>query len=136
MEIKTTSGRVFGKRKKKEQPEAPVKNAIRQYLELKGWFVMVNVASQFTQGKLRGRPDLEALKRGYVIFIETKKPARFENGHWLPEGKLREDQVAYIDDLVRHKAKVFVTSNSEEFMRELDELEERLWPGENLRRLC
>ena len=138
MEIKQASGRVFRPRKaRKEQPEAPVKNAVRQYLVLKGWFVTINSQGPMTQGRLRGRPDLEAIKRNLTIYVEVKAPARFEGGRWLQEGKLREDQVWFIDQLVSHGAKVFVTSDAEEFMRELDDLEMRLWPdGPGPKRLC
>jgi hypothetical protein len=117
-------------------PEGKVKSAVLKYLQLKGWFTEINVQSQFTQGRLRGRPDLEASKRGCHIKIEVKRPGRYQDGRWLPEGKLRPEQIAYIDELIKAKIRVFVTSNPEEFMRELDDLEERLWPGENLKRLC
>ena len=123
-------------RRKEPTPESKVKRAVIKYLRFKQWFVEINTQGPFTQGKLRGRPDLQACKRGLVVMVEVKRPARWENGKRYPEGKLRPEQVEYIKDLVDHKIKVFVTSNAEEFMRELDELGERLWPGENIKRLC
>ena len=108
---------------RKPTPEGLVKSATIRYLRFKGWWTQINVQQGF--GNVRGRPDLEALKRGITIYIECK----------AGKGKLSRYQIQYISRLRAYGAFVLVVHSTEEAMRDIDRIEERLWPGENTRRL-
>ena len=104
--------------------EADVKRALQDYLHRKGWLTTVNVQQGF--GNVRGRPDLEALKRGVTIYIECKRPGE----------KPTEAQHGYLNKLKSYGAICLVISSGEEIVRDVDRVEEMLWPGENTKRLC
>ena len=105
-------------------PEGIVKAAVVSYLKMRGWFVMINVQQGF--GNVRGRPDLEAIKNGITIFVECK----------AGKGRLSEHQKTYIRLLQAHGAIVLVISSGDECVRDIDALEERLWPEQASKRLC
>ena len=107
---------------KKLTPEKQVQAAVVKYLKFMGWIVMRN---QQGLGSTPGRPDIEALKNGVVIWIECK----------APKGRLSESQQKYIESLRKNGGIVFVTNNFEVFMGELERLEDDLWPGKRLKRL-
>lgn len=104
-------------------PENEIKAGIRKTLKFHGWFVQSNPQGM---GCVKGRPDLEALKRGICIWIEAK----------APNGRLSEMQQKYIQQLREAGAVVFVVNDVGRFLCELEDLQERLWPGQNLKRLC
>lgn len=56
---------------KRVTPEGSVKRAIREYLAIKGWKVIVNHQSL---GSQRGIPDLTAIKDALTLWIEVKSP--------------------------------------------------------------
>ena len=62
--------------------ERDVMRLVRDYLGLRGWFVMRH---QQGLGSLRGFPDLTALKDGLTIYVECK----------TPEGNLTADQCKF-----------------------------------------
>jgi hypothetical protein len=103
--------------------EADVKAALRDYLHKKGWLTTVNVQSGF--GMVNGRPDLEALKKGVTIYIETKRPG----------GQLTEAQHKYLARLRSYGAICLVISSGDEIIHDIDQVEEMLWPGQNSTRL-
>ena len=103
--------------------EGLVKAATIRYLGFKGWLTQINVQQGF--GNVRGRPDLEATKKGTTIFIEVKSAS----------GRLSENQEKYIKKLRDYGAIILVVRSSEEAMRDIDAVEERLWPGQNNKRL-
>jgi len=79
--------------KKSVKPKAPketdIQNAIREYLRWHGWYV---IRHQQSLGSLKGLSDLTAIKGGWTVYIEVKKPA----------GTLSEDQEKFRDNVVEH----------------------------------
>lgn len=53
-------------------PETALKAAVKQYLSLQGWRHWYHLQSSF--GVYPGLPDIEAIKKGRVVFIECKAP--------------------------------------------------------------
>ena len=51
------------------EKETDIQNQIRDYLRMKGWFV---IRHQQSMGSLKGLSDLSALKDGITIYIEVK----------------------------------------------------------------
>jgi len=52
-------------------PETAIKNSIKSYLNLKGWFFYHNLQGL---GCFKGLADLTAMKNGKIIWIEIKRP--------------------------------------------------------------
>lgn len=102
-------------------PEKRVQNAIINQLRFHRWKVQRNQAGL---GNTRGRPDLEAYKKGAILFIEVK----------APNGRLSDYQKEYIKELTDQQMNVVVSDDSEKFLIFLEELQYRLW-GEESRRL-
>jgi len=55
----------------KKQPETAIRKAVRDYLKVKGWFVLTILQGI---GAHRGISDLIAVKNGVVAWIEIKTP--------------------------------------------------------------
>ncbi len=108
---------------KKCTPEKAVQNAVVAQLKFHGWMVVRN---QQGLGHVKGRPDLEAYKNGFTLFIECK----------APKGRLSDYQVKYIKVLEDHGMTVMIVNDPERFLDDLERLQEDLWPGKYLRRLC
>lgn len=53
----------------KRQPESYILRAVRQFLELGGWYV---IRHQAGLGTHPGLPDLQAIRDGRVVMIEVK----------------------------------------------------------------
>lgn len=114
-------------------PEKQVQNGVVSELRFHGWMVQRN---QQGLGNTKGRPDLEAYKNGFTLFIEVKAPKRkLKDGRTIG-GELSEYQVEYIRKLKEQDMTVLVVDDSEKFMLQLEEIQERLWPGKGIRRLC
>jgi len=62
----------------KQNPETIIQNAVKQYLQLRGWFVIRN---QQGLGSHKGMADLTACKCGIVVFIEVKTPKGYLSTH-------------------------------------------------------
>lgn len=120
-------------RTKKITPEKVVQNAVVSTLRFHGWMVVRN---QQGLGHVKGRPDLEAYKNGFTLFVECKAPERRLKNGKIIRGELSPDQVKYIERLKAQDMTVIVTSDAEKFMLELEEIQERLWPGKGIRRIC
>lgn len=118
---------------KKITPEKAVQNAVISMLRFHGWFVQRN---QQSLGNTLGRPDLEAYKNGFTLFVECKAPERRLKNGKIVRGELSPDQVKYIERLKAQDMTVIVTSDAEKFMLELEAIQERLWPGKGIRRIC
>lgn len=118
---------------KKITPEKAVQNAVVSMLRFHGWFVVRN---QQGMGHVKGRPDLEAYRNGFTLFVECKAPERRLKNGKIIRGELSPDQVKYIERLKAQDMTVIVTSDAEKFMIELEEIQERLWPGKGIRRIC
>ena len=78
-------GAITSAGKKKVTPETALKKAVKQYLTLQGWSHWWHLQSSF--GVYPGLPDIEAIKNGRVVFIETK----------TARGKLSPGQEAFRD---------------------------------------
>lgn len=118
---------------KKITPEKAVQNAVVSILRFHGWMVVRN---QQGLGHVKGRPDLEAYRNGFTLFVECKAPERRLKNGKIVRGELSPDQVKYIEQLKAQDMTVIVTSDAEKFMLELEEIQERLWPGKGIRRIC
>jgi len=68
--------------------ETDIKNQVKDYLSLRGWFHFPLTAGI---GSYKGIPDRLAIKNGKTIYIEVKKPG----------GKQSEHQVEFQADLER-----------------------------------
>ena len=90
---------------KKIKPETIIRNAIRDYLRVKGWSVIRIYQSQFSE---RGIPDLYALKNGRGIWIEVKTPN--------PRSKLSSDQEQFGRGIKNYGGEWFVFRSIDECM--------------------
>lgn len=108
---------------KTPQPlEKEVLKACRDYLRLTGWLT-IRLNSGAVRGEHKGKrrfvrfndtrgcSDLIAVKQ-VTVFIEIKRPG----------GKLRPEQVAFLEDARRHGAAAICVSSLEELQRELEQL--------------
>jgi Holliday junction resolvase len=69
-----------------QQPETAIKQQIRDYLRVTGWFVFPVLQGV---GAYRGIPDMIATKAGQTVFLEVK----------TAKGKLSEHQEKFRVDL-------------------------------------
>jgi len=85
----------------KDTPENRVKQEVRDYLKISGWFVFPILQGL---GSYRGIPDLIAIKNGNVLFIECKS----ENG------RLSKYQKKFKDDVINHGGNYIIATNFED----------------------
>lgn len=57
--------------------EKDIKEQVKDYLNLKGWFHFHLMAGM---GSYKGSPDRVAVKDGRVLFLEIKKPVGWKHG--------------------------------------------------------
>lgn len=107
---------------RKITPEKQVQNGVLRLLKFHGWYAERN---QQGLGSKPGRPDLQAIKKGVTIYVECK----------APKGSLSDNQKKYIEMLREHGAIVYVVKDVEHFMEMLENLQEQLWPNQNIKRL-
>jgi hypothetical protein len=85
-------------------------------------------------GSHRGLSDLSAVKRGQTIYIETKrrdwKPVK--NGK---KTRTQRDQEKFRDGIRRAGAMYLLVRSLEEFVADLETVENRLFPGQAVTRL-
>ena len=93
--------RVAKPRTRKEQPETPIRRAIRDFLQLHGWKVTRIVQSALSE---KGIPDLVAIREGHHVWIEVK----------APKGRLSEDQERWLQDLENHGGHYIVARSVED----------------------
>jgi Holliday junction resolvase len=76
--------------------EQAIQTDIKAYLEWKGWFTF----KIHQQGKYcyKGISDLIAVKDGVTIYVEVKTPT----------GKLRPEQLKFMEDIENHGARYIV----------------------------
>lgn len=116
-------------------PEKAVQNAVIRILNFHGWMVQRN---QQGLGNTRGRPDVEAYRDGFILFVEVKAPQHLvaKTNKLSPGGKLSRDQEEYIARLKDQNMTVLVVDDAEKFLVQLEQIQERLWPGKGIRRIC
>lgn len=97
----------IGKRKTIKPPgnsEAEIQRAIKQLLQIRGWFV---VKIHQSMGSHKGIADLYAIKDGRAIWIEVKTKI----------GKQSEHQEEFERDIVGHGGRYLVARSIEDVMR-------------------
>lgn len=76
--------------------ESQIQSDIKSYLEYKGWFVFkIHQQSKYC---FKGISDLIAVKDGVTVYIEVKTPT----------GKLRTEQIAFMEQIESHGARYIV----------------------------
>ena len=87
--------------KQEKIKESDIQSAIKQYLQLKGWFV---VKIHQSLGSYRGIADLYAIKDGRSVWIEVK----------TPRGKLSRWQEKFREEIESHGGKYVVARGIED----------------------
>jgi len=108
-------------------PEKQVQNAVIAQLRFHLWFVQRN---QQGLGNTKGRPDLEAYRNGFTLFLEIKAPEGVVSpitGRKSRGGKLRKGQPEYHQRLRDAGMTIWVIDDSEKFLEDLERLEFELW---------
>jgi hypothetical protein len=89
--------------------EDDIKNQVKDYLDLKGYFHFPLLAGM---GSYKGIPDRIAVKGGQVYFIETKKPIG---------GKQSDDQIKFQQNIEKEKGKYILVKSLEDIIEALGE---------------
>lgn len=82
-------------------PETAVKQEIKDWLNIKGWFNF-HILQQL--GSYPGSPDRIAVKDGIVLFIEVKSE----------KGKMSEKQQIFMGDIIEHGGHYIVARGYED----------------------
>jgi hypothetical protein len=88
----------------KQQPETPIRKAVKQYLSLKGWFVFTVLQGL---GAHPGISDLIGVKDGHVVFIEIKTET----------GRQSEKQVSFEENVKSHGGNYIVLRSLEQCIK-------------------
>jgi len=110
-------------------PEKIVQNAVIAHLNFHNWMVQINKENPQDNSAI-GRPDLEAYRSGFVLFIEVKAPEGVVSpitGRKSRGGKLRKGQPEYHQKLRDAGMEIIVVDDPEWFLEYLEGLEFRLW---------
>jgi len=85
--------------------ENDVKRAVKDYLNINGWFSFPLTAGM---GSYKGAPDRIAVKDGRVLFLEIKKPTGSKQSYyqWQFQKDIEEHQGEYyiiksLEDLIK-----------------------------------
>lgn len=78
-------------------PETALKNQIKQYLSIKGWFHFPVLQGL---GAYKGIPDRIAVKNGRALFIEVKAPKGTQSKH-QEEFQIRIEEAGFEYILVK-----------------------------------
>jgi len=95
--------------KRGKQPEAKIKEAIRDYLRLRGFFVFHVHQDMYSYP---GISDLLALRDGITYYIEVKQPGK----------KQRDSQIDFQRDVEAHKAVYKVMESLTDAMNFCDDI--------------
>jgi len=87
--------------------ENDIKRQVKNYLGIKGFFHFHILQGL---GAFRGIPDIVAIRKGRVIFLEIKKPG----------GKLSEHQQRFQETMERAGGEYYVVRSLEEIIRILE----------------
>jgi len=88
--------------------EDDIKNQVKDYLDLKGYFHFPLLAGM---GSSKGIPDRIAIKNGRVYFIECKKPIG---------GKQSNDQIKFQQNIEKEKGKYILVKSLEDIIEALN----------------
>ena len=78
-------------KKSGKKPETIIQNSIRDFLQIKGWFV---IRHHQGLGSMKGLSDLTAIKNGVTIYIEVKLPN--------PRSKMSDHQKEFQKNIEEH----------------------------------
>ena len=90
--------------------EAAILAATRKYLRMRGWYVIRN---QQNMGSHKGMADLQAIKDGKTVYIETKRPG----------GKLSPVQEHFRDCVEGHGAQFVVIASFDDVVCKINDLD-------------
>ena len=116
--------------------ESLIQQEILDYLQRTGWFAWNNTtAGPVMKGRRvknnarKGSPDIEALKNGLYLACEVKGP----------RAKLQEDQLAWLQRVVRHGGLAIVVGSLGDAMLDIEEKTTQrgenadIWIGKDIR---
>jgi len=92
--------------------ENDIKNQVKDYLDIKGYFHFPLTAGM---GSYSGLPDRIAIKNGRVLFIEVKRP----------KGKQSVDQLAFQGDIWAKGGHYILVKCLEDLIQAIDKIEGR-----------
>jgi hypothetical protein len=92
--------------------EGAILAALRNYLRLRGWYV---IRHQQSMGSHKGLSDLTAIKDGITVYLETKRPG----------GRLSPVQEQFRMAIEGHGGIYRVVASYEEVITVVDDLERR-----------
>jgi hypothetical protein len=92
--------------------EGAILAALRNYLRLRGWFV---IRHQQSMGSHKGLSDLTAIKDGITVYLETKRPG----------GALSPVQEKFKTAIEGHGGIYRVVASYEDLIHVVDDLERR-----------
>lgn len=97
--------------------EGAILGALRNYLRLRGWFV---IRHQQSMGSHKGLSDLTAIKDGITVYLETKRPG----------GMLSPAQEQFRVDVENHGGIYRVVASYDDMVTVVDEMEKANGKGE------
>lgn len=86
------------------QPETKIKQQIRDYLTLEGWYAFYVIQKAKGYKVHTGISDIIAIKNGTTIYVEVKTKYK----------KQRESQIKFEADIKNHGGKYFVVRSIED----------------------
>ena len=89
--------------RKKVTPESAIKRSVKQYLQIKGWFIFPLLAGL---GAYKGIADFYAIKDGRGIWMEIK----------TPKGKQSDHQIQFQADIERAGGEYMVVRDVQELI--------------------
>ena len=89
--------------RKKVTPETAIKKSVKQYLQIKGWFIFAILQGL---GAKRGISDFYAIKDGRGIWMEIK----------TPKGKQSDHQIQFQADIEEHGGEYMVVRDVQELI--------------------
>ena len=84
-------------------PETAIKKSVKQYLQIKGWFVFPILQGL---GARKGIADLYAIKGGRGVWVEIKTPRGKQNPH----------QIGFQQDIEEHGGEYMVVRDVQELI--------------------
>ena len=84
-------------------PETAIKKMVKQYLQIKGWFIFPLLAGL---GAYKGISDMYAIKDGRGIWVEIK----------TPKGKQSEHQIRFQADIESRGGEYLVVRDVQELI--------------------
>ena len=88
--------------------ENDIKNQVKGYLSLKGWFWFYNLQGL---GSYEGIPDFIAIKNGRTIYLEAKKPG----------GKQSPGQIEFERNITYQKGEYYLIDCLEDLIKATEE---------------